>query len=120
MELAASGNLRDARVCWIGTPQSRPRHVQSSQQRVVGWTHAQEFGAAHPQGSFRHADVSAKLGNTEMAADMRGQLILEPDHDIGVTVPGFEFAVDIISRQAIDKRVKQFLLERSRDFRIRD
>ena len=51
---------------------------------------------------------------------MRGQRILEPNHDIGVVLPGFEMAVGIVGRQAIDKRVKQFLLKCSRDFRIRD
>src|ERR1700760_1488534 len=51
---------------------------------------------------------------------MRGQRILEPDHDIGVVLPRLWMAVGIRGRQAIDKRVKQFLLQRSRDFRIRD
>jgi len=51
---------------------------------------------------------------------MRGQRILELNHDIGVMPPRFQVAVGIVSRQTIDERVKQFLLERSRDFRIRD
>jgi hypothetical protein len=51
---------------------------------------------------------------------MRGQRILEPNHDLGVVLPGFQIAVGIVGRQAIDKRVKQFLLERSRDFWISD
>jgi hypothetical protein len=51
---------------------------------------------------------------------MRGQRIFEPDHDIGVTSPSLEIAVGIVGRQAIDKRVKQLLLECSRNFRIRD
>jgi len=51
---------------------------------------------------------------------MRGQRILEPNHDIGVVLPRFQIDVGIVGRQAIDKRVKEFLLERSRDFRIRD
>jgi hypothetical protein len=51
---------------------------------------------------------------------MRGQCIFEPSHDIGVVPARFQIAVGIVGRQAIDKRVKQFLLECSRDFRIRD
>jgi hypothetical protein len=51
---------------------------------------------------------------------MRVQRIFEPNHDIGMVPPGFRIAVGIVGRQAIDKRVKQFLLECSRDFRIRD
>ncbi len=51
---------------------------------------------------------------------MRGQRILEPDHDIGVVPPRFRIAIGIVGRQAIDQRVKQFLLECSCDFRIRD
>jgi hypothetical protein len=51
---------------------------------------------------------------------MRGQRILEPNHDIGVALPRFQIAVGIVGGQAIDKRVKQFLLKRSRDFRFRD
>jgi hypothetical protein len=51
---------------------------------------------------------------------MFGQYILEPNHDVGVVPPRFQIVVGIVGRQAIDKRVKQFLLECSRDFRIRD
>ena len=53
-------------------------------------------------------------------ATQRGQRIFEPNHDIGVVPPRFQIATGIIGRQAIDERVKQLLLERSRDFRIRD
>jgi len=34
--------------------------------------------------------------------------------------PRFRIAADIVSDKAIDKRVKQFLLESARDFRICD
>jgi hypothetical protein len=51
---------------------------------------------------------------------MCSQRILEPNHDVGVMLPRFWIAKGIFSRQAIDERVKQFLLKRSRDFRIRD
>ncbi len=51
---------------------------------------------------------------------MCGQRILEPNHDVGVMPPRFQIADGIVSRQAIDQRVKQFLLECARDFRIRD
>jgi hypothetical protein len=51
---------------------------------------------------------------------MRGQRILEPKHDIGVMQLRFSIAVATVGRQAIDKRVKQFLLECPHDFRIRD
>jgi hypothetical protein len=37
-----------------------------------------------------------------------------------VVPPRFQIAVGIVGCQALDKRVKQFLLECSRDFRIRD
>jgi hypothetical protein len=51
---------------------------------------------------------------------MRSQRILEPNHDIGVMPPRFQVAVRIVSRQTIDERVKQFLLERSRDLGVRN
>jgi len=59
-------------------------------------------------------------GHVQLRATMRGQRILEPNHDIGVVPPRFQIAVGIVGCQALDKRVKQFLLECSRDFRIRD
>ena len=35
---------------------------------ISGWTHAREFGAAHPQGSLRHADGRAKFGHVQLRA----------------------------------------------------
>ena len=49
---------------------------------------------------------------------MRGQRIFEPDHDIGVVPPRLEIAVGIVGRQAVDKRVQQFLLKSPRDLRV--
>ena len=49
---------------------------------------------------------------------MCGQRIFEPDHNIGVVPLRFEIAVGIVGRQAVDKRVKQFLLESSCDLRV--
>jgi hypothetical protein len=51
---------------------------------------------------------------------MRSQHVLEPNHDIGVVPPRLWMAAGILGGQAIDKRVKQFLLECSCDFRIGD
>jgi len=120
VELMGSGNLCDAYRCRVGAPQCRARHVQSSQQKVPGRTHAQEFGAANSQCSLWHVDRGAKRGHVQRWATMRGQRILKPNHDVGVMPPRFQIADDIVSSQAIDERVKQFLFERSRDFRIRD
>src|SRR5258707_120399 len=53
---------------------------------ISGRTHAQEFGAAYPQGSLRHAEGRAKFRHVQLWA-MRGQRIFEPDHDIRVTSP---------------------------------
>jgi hypothetical protein len=107
-ELAASSNLSDACCCRVGTSQRRAGQVQSSQQKIAGTTHAQEFGAAHPQRALWHADSRAKRGHARPSADTRDQCILEPDHDVGVMSPGFEIDVGIIGRQAIDEHVKQF------------
>jgi hypothetical protein len=51
---------------------------------------------------------------------MRCQRLLEPNHDIGVMPLRFQIAVRTTVREAVDKRVEQVLLERSRDFRIPD
>jgi hypothetical protein len=45
VELKASRNLGDARVCRIGCPQCRTRQVQPPQQEIPGRTDAQEFSA---------------------------------------------------------------------------
>src|ERR1700722_19336783 len=49
-----------------------------------------------------------------------GQRFLEPDHDISVMLVPFWIAAGIAGCQAIGERLKQFLLERSRNFRIGD
>ena len=113
LELAASGNLRDARRCRVGTPRGGARHVQSSQQQIPARTHAKELGTAHPQRTLWHADRGANRGHVQLWAAMRGQRILEPNHDIGVLAPRFQIAFGIAGRQAIDKRMKQLLLEGS-------
>jgi hypothetical protein len=70
---------------------------------------------------FRHTNRLAKRGHVRLwPATMRDQRILEPNHDIGVVLPRFQIAVGIFGGQAVDQRVKQFLIERSRNFRIRD
>ena len=51
---------------------------------------------------------------------MCGQSILEPYHDIGMMPPLLLIADGIADGQAIDESMNQFLLESSRDFRIRD
>ncbi len=119
-ELIGPGNLCNTRGSRVGPSQRRARQVQSSQQKITGGTDAQEFAAAHSQRSFRHADRRAKRGHVQLPSNMRGQRFLEPNHDIGVVPPRFRIAVSIIGRQAIDQRVKQLLLECSRDFRIRN
>src|SRR5258707_8302209 len=77
--------------------------------------HAQEFVAAHPQRSLRHTEGRAKFGHVQLWANMCGQRMFEPDHNIGVASPRFEIAAGTVCHQAIDKRVKQFLLDGSRD-----
>src|SRR6266481_10146622 len=85
---------------------------------ISGRAHAQEFMATHPQGSLRHAESRAKLGHVQPWANMCGQRIFEPDHDIRMVSPRFEIAVCIVSRQAVDKRMQQFLFKSSCDLRM--
>jgi len=51
---------------------------------------------------------------------MRGQYVLEPDHEIGATSSGFEIAVGIVCCETVDKRVNQFLLDGSGDLWVLD
>ncbi|WP_247428863.1 hypothetical protein [Bradyrhizobium sp. 139] len=100
-ELMFSGNLCDACRCWVGTSQCRARHVQSSQQKVPGRTHAQNLGAAYPQRSLWHADRRAKRVHVQLRATMHRQRVLELNHDIGMVPLAFLIAA-AVGRQAID------------------
>ena len=115
-----SRNLRNTCRFRIGAPQCRARHVQPSQQVVPDWAHSQKFRAAKSQGPLRHADRSAELRQIQMRLASCRQGLLKANHDVGMAPSPPRDPVSILGCQAIDERMKQLLLEGSRNLGIGD
>ena len=107
-----SGDLRHARCLGISTSQRGTSLVQSLQQAISRGTYAEEFGAAHPQRSLRHADLRTKRGHVWFLVNAFSERFFETNHDSGMVVPGFGNVDRLVGGQAIDDCVKQLLLER--------
>lgn len=81
-------------------------------------THPQDFGAASSHGTLWHTDSRAKRGPVQRPSNARSQVFLETRHKIGVAPSRFCITDGVEGRQAVNKRVKQFLFKCSRDFRV--
>jgi hypothetical protein len=112
-ELMTSGDLRDARCGGISTSQRRASPVQSSQQEIPRGAYAEEFGATHSQRPLRYADLCAKSGHAESLVSAFAEHFFKTNHNGSVMVSCFWIFVRLVGGQAIDDRVKHFLLQRS-------
>ena len=115
-----SGDFPDARCCPISSPQRRPHEVQSLQPRISAGAHSQELRTVYSQIPLRHAYGRHKLVGSATRCPMRCQDLLEPCHDLGAMPPHACVSVRLLARQTRYQRMQQFLLERARDFWMRN
>jgi hypothetical protein len=104
-----SRDLRDGDPRRIGTSQRRARPVQASQQHISRGTHAEKFGATHPQRSLRNADFGAECRHIYLLIEALVDGLLEIGHDGDVMLPRLGRVVRLASDQAIDRRMKKLL-----------
>ena len=108
-----SGDFGDSGYRRVGMLQCRTSPVQSSQQEISRGAYAEESGATHPQATLRYADVRTQSRHFQFLIDtFAAWAFLETTHDEGVMVSCRGVVVDLVGGQAIDDRVKHFLLQR--------
>ena len=108
-----SGDLRDACLCRIGTPQRGASLVQALQQEISRGAYAEKLGATHSQRSLCNANLRAKLGHVEFPINALAQRFFEANHDGGAMVSRPGMVVSLLGGQAMDDGAEHFLLQRS-------
>ena len=114
-----AGDFCDTHPVRIGIAQDAADFLQPTQQHILGWAHADKFGAARPKGPVAHPDQLAQLRHAQRPPGMFRQGLLEPNHDPGMMPVGVPCSSGAGRRQTVDQRMDQTLFEGPRDLGMR-
>ena len=85
--------------------------MQSAEPEVAPGVNAQVLGATDAQKALRNADRHGELDRARCPGGLAPQLILHPDQNFTMPMPGCCFLVQQFCRQAFGERTDQLLLQ---------